>query len=830
MSTAAPPTATTDPAAPAPEKLVGRVDGQLPDNHDRPTGGWVGRSLPRREDRRLLTGRGRFTDDTLSVDLVYCALVRSPHAHARVVAVNTAAALALPGVVAVVTGAEAKEHWEPFPATWDSEFVRVPRNYPLAVDRVRYQGEPVAAVLADSRYTAEDAAVAVQVDYEPLPVVATAADAIGGPAGPAVKLYDEWPGNVQCDWPFIAGDVDGGFDRAELVVRDTYSSQRYSTMPLETRAVHAAYDEVERQLTVHLSTQIPHHARSQFAHVFGLPESNIRVVAADVGGGFGGKLALDVEYVPVLMAILAGRPVRWVETRSEWIAAGPHARDFTAEVEAAFTADGRLLALRNRIVADMGCDGAERAGGLGMPVMAGTYMPSGYRLDAYSMDIRCVVTNKAPYGACRGYGKDIANLGIERVMDRAALALDLTGVEIRRRNLTDSYPHPLVTGPVIESGSLRQCLDRLEQVMDLPGLRRRQVEARAQGRYLGFAAASWIEPSGGSIPNSMYQNNESATVRVLQDGTVRVFTGIQSIGQGIQTSLALVAADRLGCHPDDVLVSWGDTESSPFGLGAYSARGASYGVEAVVAAADKVRVKVLSAAAALLETTVEQLVVDADGIRSGDGGGRPLSLADVAYAVYFHPGAQAVLSGVADPSLEATATWRHPSANWNPDALGRVQLYTSHPGGAQGALVEVDVETGQVRVEKVWMVADHGTLIHPPSVTGQIVGGTVQQLGGTLYENVAYDPQGNLLTHTLGDYGLPNIFSAPPVEVEHLQTPTDATVVGAKGVGESGCIATTTVLLAAAEDALRPLGVMALSSPLSPWRVLEAIDHGQRAP
>lgn len=795
------------------------------------TGAWVGKSLFRKEDKRLLAGAGNFTDDFVAVNALYCGIIRSPHPHARILRVDTSPALSIPGVVAAISGAEAKAYWNPYPPTWESPYVRQPRSYPLAVDKVHFQGEPVAAIVAESRSIAEDALSAVLVEYEELPALTSVADALGeNGKEPETLLYENWPDNIQCTWPFSIGDLDAAFSAADLVVKERLSSQRYSTMPLETRTVCAEFNAIESYLTVRVSTQIPHHARGNFAQMFNLPEANVRVIVPDVGGGFGGKLALDIEYVPVLMALITKRPVKWFETRTEWITAGPHARDFVCDVEAAFKNDGTLLALRNHIVADMGCDGAERAGGLGMPVMAGTYMPGGYKLENYSMYVQCVVTNKAPYGACRGYGKDIANMGMERVLDQAAYQLGIDPLAIRRHNLIDTYPHQICTGPIIESGSLLEALSKLEEMMDIQSLRERQLAARTQGRYLGIATVSYIEPSGGSIPNSMYQNYESATVRVAQDGSVRVFTGIPSLGQGIQTAMAQVVADRLGCSPNDVRVTWGDTESVPFGLGAYSGRGASYGMSAVAHASDKIREKVLIAAANLLEANVADLLMENGSIFVPSTPGastKAVTLAEVAHAVYFYPGAEAVLIGVEDPSLEATSVWRHPATNWNPDELGRVQLYTSHPGGAQGALVEVDVETGQLRVERIWMVADHGVLIHPPSVDGQIVGGCIQQLGGTLFESVHYDEHGNVLTKTLQSYGLPNIMSAPPVEIAHIETPLPNTPIGAKGAGEGGCMATTTVLMAAVEDALRPFGAKVMRSPLTPWEVLRCIAEGK---
>jgi len=793
-----------------------------------PRTSWIVQAVPRQEDRRLLLGGGRYTDDASIEGSLFCALVRSPHAHAEILSIDPAPALALPSVVRVVTGAEAKPHWQPYPPTMDALGVRLPKSYPLAVERVRFHGEPVAAVLAETRAAAEDAALAVAVTYRPLPAVTSVAAALGERDAVPAKLYDGWDDNRQIVWDYAIGDVDSAFDEAAAVVGEEISSQRYGTSPMEPRAVHADFDPSDRSLTVRLSTQIPHHARAFFGQVFGLPESSIRVIAEDVGGGFGGKLGLDPEYIPVLLSILSGRPVRWVERREEWLLAGPQARDFTMQAKAAFDSRGRLTAFITDIHADMGCDGAERAGGLGMPIVASIYAPGGYRLENYRSHVTCAVTNKAPYGACRGYGKDIANMAMEKMMDRGAAALGLDPLEIRRRNLAESYPHQICTGPKIESGSLQQAIVRLGEIMDLAGLRARQAAAREEGRYLGLATVSYIEPCGGSIPNSIYQNAESATVRVAPDGSVRVFAGVQSIGQGVRTALAQVAAETLGCHPSDVRVSCGDTDSVPFGLGAYSGRGVTYGVGAVLEAAERVKAKLLRAAGNLLQADPGDLVLR-DGAAEVEGDpGRRVSLKEIGRAVTYWPGAEAVLQGELDPTLEATAVYRCPQTNWVPDERGFMQLYTSHPGGALGVLLEVDAETGEIAVERFWTVADHGKIINPATVDAQIVGGTIQQLGGSVTEALHYDAEGRLLTRTLRDYGMPNVFASVPIEIEHLETLSPGTAIGAKGVGESGCIATTTVLMQAVEDALSPFGVTVSHSPLTPWAVRALIAEAAR--
>lgn len=790
---------------------------------------WVGAALPRKEDRWLVSGGGNYTDDFVEAGMLYCAIARSTRPHARIISIDTSRAAAVPGVVGVMTGAEATSYWNVMTPAWDATGFggKMPRVYPMAVDKVRFVGEPVAAVVAETRALAEDAAALISVTYDDLPAILSMADAVPADGLPPKALvYDAWGDNVQLAWPDTKGDLAGAFEEADLIVEDDFSSHRYNTLPMETRVVHASFNRASQQLTVRASLQIPHAARSFIAQIFNLKESNVRVIAGDVGGGFGGKLGIDTEYIPILMSVVTGRPVKWMETRSEWMTAGPQGRDFTMTARAAFRRDGTVLALSTRIRANVGVDGAERVGGLGMPLMASIYAAGGYKLRAYGMDVACIVTNQAPYGATRGYGKDIANMAMERLMDKAADELGLDRFEIRRMNLTDAYPHQMLTGPVIESGSLVQALDRLEAMMDVPSLREAQKAASTSRERLGIAIASYIEPCGGSIPNSIYQNYEAATVRLNHDGTVRVMTGIQTIGQGVLTAMAHVAADALGTHPDDVTVTTGDTDSTPYGAGAYSGRGATYGTGAVLAAADKVRARMLRAASFLLEAKEETIILAGGRATAGD---KSVSLSEIAKAVYFWPGAEASLKGMDNPTLEHSAVYTCPQTSWVPDANGHAQFYTAHPGGAVGVLVAVDIDTGRVSVRKIWDVSDHGRVIHPPSMDGQIMGGTMMQLSQTLIEENALDEAGQPKFVTMREYGSPTIQLAPDAfEIAHIETLSPGTSVGAKGVGEAGCIATTTVLMAAVEDAIHSVGPIRVThAPLNPWAVKALIERAR---
>ncbi|MGF6916089.1 carbon-monoxide dehydrogenase large subunit [Paraburkholderia sp. 40] len=790
---------------------------------------WVGRPIPRQEDERLVTGTGLFADDVEPPGALHCAILRSPHPHARIVSVDVSRARAIPGVAIAISGAEAREHWTPLPATFSLPGIVIPTVYGLAVDKVVYEGEPVAAVAAIDRYLAEDALEAIEVVYEVLePVALDPEEAIDwgkGPSPVSTKVYENWPDNVQLRYDFSIGDVDGAFARADTIVKARVAVHRYSAMPLEPRAVVAEFEPARRSLTVRLATQIPHQMRSLFAQMFRLPESSVRVLATDVGGGYGSKAQPDADVVPILLSMLAARPVKWAETREEWLLAAPvGSRSYVHRGELALRSDGTILGMRDRLLIDLGCDGVARANGAAGAIIGAIYAPGPYLVDAYEVSARGLLTTKAPYGAYRGMGKDIANQVIERLMDKAAAALNIDPVELRRRNLPVSFPHQICTGPVIESGSFAACLDLLCKRMSLPDLREQQQQAHAEGRYLGFGVVSTLEPSGGAIPMSIFSGIESATVRLHPDGTATALTGMQSIGQGIETTYAQVVADCLGLEPGDVRMRWGDTESVPYGQGAFASRGATFGVGAIHKAATEVRQKLAMAAGIALDAAPQHIEL-ADGVAWVRNTDKAMRIAEVARRTYFEPGPYAMLPGVSDPLLEASATYASPDVNWVPDEFGRLRLYPTHACGAIGCLVEVDARTGQVEVRKIWVAHDAGRLINPGIVDNQLRGSAVQALGGTLLEQIVHDEASRLLTRTLGDYQIPHIATVPEIDVLHIETPSPLTPLGTKGVGEGCHIGLGAALLSAVEDALRPFRAEVLETPLTPPRVLALIGH-----
>ena len=798
-------------------------------NHDadKATDQYIGRSLPRVEDNRLLSGGGRYVDAFNEPGQLHMAIVPSTRAHAILKSIDTRKALQRPGVFAVMTGHEAAKVAKPMAPSIDMAGIKLPKQLPIAVDKTIFYGEPVAAVLAESPEIAEDAIADVVVNYEDLPPAVDMQAAAELKEGDPGLLYPEWGTNLQTDYPFSFGDVDGLFASAACVVEDRITSQRYGAQPLETRAVLAKYDPREGTLMVRASTQVPHQAKMWLSKVLSISESKIQVIVGDVGGGFGAKLAFDAEYLPAIASKIYGVPVKWIEPREGWIISSTQARDFIARTRAAFDNKGKLLAVDTDVMGDVGCDGAERACGIGMPINGALYVTGAYKVDAMRFRARAVVTNKPPYGAYRGYGKDIANMSMERMMVLAAEKLEMDAIEIRRVNTVDQYPYQLPSGPILETGSNRECLDQLVSAMDLQGLREMQAEARRNGRYVGIGVSSYIEPAGAAFPGTFLQNYKSASVRVNADGSVRAYTGIVSLGQGIETAYSQVVADLIGCRPEDVSVHWGDTNVGPFGSGTYSSRGAMYAVGAFIEASSRIKGRLLHAAGKLLDLPADDLTIKS-GIATSRSSNKTCTLKDIAYAVYYQPGSEILLDGADANSLEAVGDYRHPQVNWKADALGRAQLYPSHPNGAQGALVEVDVNTGQVEILKMWLVSDHGVVLNPMILDGQIKGSLLQQVGGTLYEQNLFDEQGRPLTRTLKDYGMPTIWTAPDLEISHYATKSPATSVGAKGAGEDGSVGTTTVLLAAVEDALKPMGIRVSDSPLTPWNVRRMIEEAAR--
>lgn len=785
---------------------------------------YLGASVKRKEDPKFLMGYARYTDDVEPVGTIHLAIVRSPHAHARIRSINVEAARQLPGVVAVVTGRDALEYWGKLAPTIDI-LTKVPEVYAIAVDKARYFGEPVAVVAAVNRYVAEDAVDLVEVEYDVLPPVVTIEDALE----PRALLYDDWESNVQLDWKNSVGDLDTAFAEAAHVFEETISHSRYTGTPLEGRACLAEYNPGTDTMVVTCSTQSPHQVRTLIAQTLNMPEQNIRVIAPDVGGGYGTKLQANVEVIPCIVSRMLGRPVKWTEDRIENLLAGVQTRDYVCTISVALDSEYRILGLKARLVGNIGIDGTCHAAGTPALLVAGAYLPGPYRIPAYEVETIGVVTNKAPYGAYRGYGKDIANYPVERMMQIMATKLGIPPDELRRRNFIgkDEFPYQQISGPLYDSGDFHTLMDMALEMVDYPSFRKRQEDLRKQGRYVGIGIAAMLEPSGAAVFNGIFNGFQAATVRMAPEGGIHVITSHQNIGQGIDTTLAQVAADTMGVDIDDVRIIYGDTDGVPYGLGPFSSRGATFVVSAVHEATTLLKEKILKIVAHTMEAAPEDLEIVRGFVQVKGVPDKRMSLKEIGNAVMLWPGPYGTVPPDVDPNLEASYTWTSPVVRWAPDEHGTFNLYTTHPTGVFIAVVEVDAATGHVSLNRFVVSHDAGTIINPTVCEGQIVGGVVQGIGGALLEELQYDEEGRLLNTDFITYLCPKATDVPDIEVRHIESPSPFTPLGTKGMGEGGCIPSPAAVVNAVEDALAPLGVRVTGLPLTPERVFQWIEEAR---
>ena len=777
---------------------------------DQTAPGLIGARVHRVEDGPHLHGRARFVADIQLPRTLELAFVRSADARARVRAIvppeglagdrfwtaaklpelsPIAAASALPGYAA---------HGQPV----------------VASDRVRFAGEIVAAVLAGSRYDAEDLADAVGVETEPLPAIVTIADAL---APDAPRANDDVPGNLFLRRAIEVGDLEASRRSADLVYTERLGNARYTGVPLETRGVVASYDPDRGELTVWTSTQVPHLLRTGLAMVLGLSERRIRVIAPDVGGGFGVKCNLYPEdAIVAAVAMRTGRPVRWIEDRREHLLASLHAREHEYEVEAHVAGDGEFLGLRVRVAVNVGAYGAWPWTAAMEANMSLGIVPGPYRIRTYHAEALSVCTNTAPSGPYRGVGRPGACFAIERTMDEVAHRLGLSPVEIRRRNLVgdDEFPYTSVTGLVYDSGSFQESLRLAAEHIGYEALAARQQEAEAEGRHAGIGFANYTEQTAHGTPEWVKRGlpivfgYESATVTIDPSGEVTAAVGTSSQGQGHETSLAQVIAGTLGIDHRGVTVRHGDTGVSPYGMGTFASRSAVMAGGAVHRAASELRAKLLAIAASELETPAEQLDM-ADGVIAPRGQEQPrATVAEIAQIAYHRP--ERLPAGV-EPGLTA--------AVHNELEPGSGTFANS----CHAVLVDVDPATGEVRVLDYVVVEDCGRMINPMIVDGQVHGGVAQGIGGALLEEIAYSPDGQPLTSTLMDYLLPGATDLPTIRVYHLETLGRDTPLGLKGMGEGGAIAPPAAIANAVAAALRPLGAKITRTPLKPSSVWEAV-------
>jgi carbon-monoxide dehydrogenase large subunit len=770
----------------------------------------IGQSFKRVEDPRLITGEGRYVDDVQLPRMCYAAILRSPYAHARIRHIDASKASQTPGVITVITGKDILGKIGPLPcAAHPVPEMKMPTHYALAVNKVYFVGHPVAVVVAEDRYLARDALDLIEVDYEELPPVTDPQKALQ-PDAPII--HEDLGTNLAFEWKIEGGDVDAAFAQAEVIVRQEFVNQRLIPVPMEPRCVLAEWDAGNRLLTIWTSTQIPHLVRSLVAGMLNLPENHVRVIAPDVGGGFGQKLQVYVE--EALMGYLAmtlDRPVKWTETRRENFMASIQGRDQIGVMELALKRDGTILGLRYEVIADMGAYYQLLTPAI--PTLTGLMLCGAYKIPAVRMTKKAVFTNKMCTDAYRGAGRPEATFLLERMMDLAAKELGIDPAEIRRKNFIppDAFPYTTPHGITYDSGNYEAALNRALELVEYEKWRKEQQEARKQGRYIGIGISSYVEICGMGPSKAMPAGGwESATVRVEPSGKVIVLTGAHPHGQGEETSFTQIVAEELGVAPEDVMVIHGDTEKVQYGIGIFGSRGLAVGGTAVYMAAQRVKEKARKIAAFLLNVS-EAEVESRDGtfVNRNDPS-KFVTWQQIAQAAYDPKNYPPDM----EPGLVATAFYEPSNFTF--------------PSGTHICVCEVDIETGEVKILRYVAVDDCGKVVNPLLVEGQIIGGIVQAFGQAMMERCVYDENGQLLTGELLDYAIPKAHNAPKIVVDRVETPSPVNPLGAKGVGEAGTIGATPAFINAVCDALEPLGIRHIDMPLTPARVWHAIQKSRQ--
>jgi carbon-monoxide dehydrogenase large subunit len=784
----------------------------------------VGTRLKRVEDPRLITGAAKYIDDLKLTGMAYVAILRSPHAHARINGIDTTRAAAHPGVVAVYTGKDF-EQLPALPCAWQAagveNFVATPRV--LEIDRVTFTGAGVAAVVADTLTAAEDALALIDVDWEPIETVVDPERAV---AEGAPQLHEVAPRNVVMEWE--CGDAeatDRALAEAEVVVEQRLVNQRLLPTPMEGRGAVAEYDPATGSYTLWVTSQAPHVLRLVMtAFVLGIPETKLRCIAPQVGGAFGTKIFVYPEYVLVVaLAEKTGRPVKWIESRRENYVATTHGRDHVTYLEVGAKRDGTITALKAKTYANLG--GVLSTIAPGIPTtLYGRMLSGAYRIPNIHCEVTGVYTNTGMVDAYRGAGRPEATYVVERAVDLVARELDLDPVAVRRANFIppDAFPYDpvgILAGLEYDSGEYDKTLTRAVELLGYDDFRTRQAEARQQGRYLGVgfstyveicgvAPSAWIGAAGQGWGAGLW---ESANVRVHLTGKVVVTSGSLSHGQGHETTLTQLAASELGVPVEDVTVELGDTLGTPFGYGSYGSRSAAVGAVALYQALQRVKAKARRIAAHMLEAHPDD--VDFEGgrafVKGSPATGKTIQeIAGAAALGYDLPEGE-------EPFLDDTSYYDPPNCTF--------------PFGAHVAVVEVDADTGEVTVERYVAVDDCGKVINPMIVDGQVQGGIVQGVAQALWEGAVYDEYGQLLTSSLMEYAVPKADFMPHIELDRTETPTNVNPLGVKGVGEAGTIASTPAVVNAVMDALAPLGIRHLDMPLTPervWRAMQAAKNG----
>ena len=776
----------------------------------------IGAKIHRREDPRLVTGRGRYVDDHTRPGLLSMAVVRSPHAHATIKSIKAEAAKAAPGVVAVLTAVDFKSllsGTHPVTPSFVAEKHTVPERFPIAESEACFQGEPVAVVVAESAYQAADAAHLVEVDYEPLPAVMDLEAAL---APNAPKVHSNEIDNLAWDFTYTPeSSVADAFAEADVVVKERILQQRLAPTPIEPRGVMAEHDQYSEQLTIWIASQNPHFIRLFVSGALGMPETRVRVISPDVGGGFGSKICpYPEDYLVPAAAKLLQRPVKWTETRTESLQTTTHGRGQIFDAQVAAKRDGTLLAMKVTQYLDAGA----YVGTFGAFQPVACLLSGGaYAWKGIAARTVGVLTNRVPTDPYRGAGRPEATHLVERMVDKVAREIGMDPAEVRRKNFVTAFPHTNNFGLIYDSGNYNASLDKALQLVDYQALRKQQTQARQEGRYLGIGLSTWIEicgfgPSAATAPaTGGLALTEAAQVRVFPTGSVAVYVGTHAHGQGHDTTFAQIAADTLGLPYESIELRHGDTAEGPaFGYGTYGSRSLAVGGMAVHTSCTKVVEKARAIAANMLEASIDDVVFDQGRFHVRGNPSSAKSMGEVAFAAYGSGLPQGMEIG-----LEATSYFDPPNFVW--------------PFGAHVAVVEVDPATGDVDLQRYVAVDDCGNVINPMIVEGQIQGGIFQGIAQALYEEVAYDPEnGQLRTGTLLDYLVPTANELPKsVILDSTVTPSPTNELGVKGVGEAGTIAASAAVINAVVDALAPFGIAHVDMPASPDRLWQQIQEAR---
>jgi carbon-monoxide dehydrogenase large subunit len=766
---------------------------------------WVGRGIRRVEDPALLTGQGRFTADLGAT--YWVRFVRSP------VAAGKIAKVAVPKGAMVITAADLKGVKKITPMLHKFNYRPVGQPF-LADGVVRFVGEPIAAVVAASAGEAEDIADLVELIIdETTPVI----DARAALENGAPQVHTEAPGNVIIEGKFKTPEFDAVWNSAAKIVKVDARSRRQNATPMEARAGHASYDASTGRVTLTCTTQMPHLTRTAIADVLGMPEADLRVIAPDVGGGFGQKMSLAAEYVVLVwLARKLKSSVAWTEDRRENLIAGFHARDQYVTLEGVFDANAKLIALKADVVANIGAYSCFPTTCGVEPLMAMAEMPGPYDVQYYECRARGVLTNTCTMAPYRGVSRPVITFTLERLMDKAAAAFAVDPVHIRRRNLIDKFPYTSAMGLVYDEASYRETLEMADKAIDVPAFRARQKQARAQGRYLGIGFATFSERTGYGSPAfaargmDIVPGWDTVVLSVDPSGYVEARIGSSPHGQGLRTTLAQIIADEIGVTPDVIKIMHGDTDRSPYGWGTFGSRSLVISGGATLIAARKVRAKLLTIASTMLEAAPGDILLE-NGMAKVAGTDRSVSIAKMAREAYTQTHR---FKGEIEPGLTETASYDPPGTFSN---------------ACHVAIVELDAETGRVTIEKYLVAEDAGRIINPMIAEGQVHGGVAQGIGNALLEEIVYDESGGILTANLADYMPPTAREIPPIELHHRETPSTTSITKAKGLGEGGTIGAPAAVINAINDALTPFNVQIDEMPATPQRIRAALRAKEHA-